>query len=354
MNPANPSPGAMPDKHAGPAKEKWPPAAWPILCLAAISLAVAFFASWYGTIAIDAWSAWQQWLTSPAEEWSQQTRILDLRLPRIALAWLAGGALATAGAVMQTLLRNSLATPFTLGIASAGSFGAFLVLAMPGLAIFGALSSPLYSLLTSLLCLMFALNISNRSTRADGLLLAGITLNFLFGAGIMLVRYLADPFQLATMERWMLGSVNAVSMSTAMAPLPWIALGLAFILPRLSALDQLAFDEEMAAARGVPVARCKTQLMLAAGLLTAGVVAFTGPIGFVGLLVPHAVRWFTGLRHGMLIPVCFFTGGVFLILADLVARTTEIAGRNSELPIGIVTAVVGGPFFLFLLIRRQD
>lgn len=325
---------------------------WLVLVVA--TLAVAFVATWFGTISIQPWGAWQQWLTLPEIEWDQDTRILALRFPRIALAWLAGGALATAGAVMQTLLRNGLATPFTLGIASAGSFGAFLTLAIPSLAIFGSLSSPFFSLATSLLCLMLALKISSRSHRADGLLLAGITLNFLFGAGIMLVRYLADPFQLATMERWMLGSVNAVSMDTALAPLPWIALGLAVILPRLSALDQLAFDEEMAAARGVPVQRCKTQLMLATGLLTAGVVAFTGPIGFVGLLVPHAVRWFTGLQHRQLIPACFLAGGIFMILADMLARTSEIAGRNSELPIGIVTAVIGGPFFLFLLVKRSD
>jgi iron complex transport system permease protein len=324
-----------------------------IAALSIASLLIAFFATCFGTISINQMEAWRQWLSLPTSEWDQQTRILALRLPRIVLAWLAGGALATAGAVMQTLLRNSLATPFTLGIASAGSFGAFLVLAMPGLAIFGSMSSPLYSLLASLLCLLLVLKISNRSNRADGLLLAGITLNFLFGAGVMLVRYLADPFQLASMERWMLGSVNAVNINTATAPLPWIAIGLAFILPRISALDQLAFDEEIAAARGVPVKRYKTQLLLASGLLTAGVVAYTGPIGFVGLLVPHAVRWFTGLRHGALIPACFFSGGIFMILADLVARTTEIAGRNSELPIGIVTAIVGGPFFLLLLIRKN-
>ena len=319
--------------------------------LAAASIGISLLATCFGTISIDGFAAWQEFLTQPNADWPQDTHILSLRIPRVVLAWIAGGALATAGAVVQTLLRNSLATPYTLGIASAGSFGAFLALAAPSLAIFGALSSVIFSLITSLLCLLIVLRIARNSRRADGLLLAGITLNFLFGAGVMFVRYLADPFQLATMERWMLGSLNAVQMETALAPLPWVIAGLVIIGTHIHALDQLAFNEEVAAARGIRVQRAKTILLLGAGILTAGVVAYTGPIGFLGLLIPHAVRWFTGLRHGILIPASFLAGGAFLVLADLLARTLELGGRNSELPVGIVTAMVGGPFFLALLIR---
>ncbi len=319
--------------------------------LAAGSIGLSFLATWFGTISIQALPAWGEYFTISNAEWSQDARIMSLRIPRMILAWIAGGALATAGAVVQTLLRNSLATPYTLGIASAGSFGAFLALAVPSLAIFGGLSSVIFSLTTSLLCLLIVLRIARSSRRADGLLLAGITLNFLFGAGVMFVRYLADPFQLATMERWMLGSLNAVQMETALAPMPWVIAGLIIIITHIPALDQLAFDEEVAAARGIRVQRAKAILLLGAGLLTAGVVAYTGPIGFLGLLIPHAVRWFTGLRHGILIPASFLAGGAFLVLADLLARTLELGGRNSELPVGIVTAMVGGPFFLALLIR---
>lgn len=321
--------------------------------MAVASLAIAFFATWFGTVSIEGMAAWSEWLSSGEDSWSQDARILSLRIPRVLLAWVSGGALAVAGAVMQTLLRNGLATPYTLGIASASSFGAFLTVAMPALAIFGTFSAVIYSLASALLCLLLVLRISRHSRRADGLLLAGITLNFLFGAGIMLVRYLADPFELATMERWLMGSLSAVQIQTALAPLPWVALGLALLFLHIRALDQLAFDEEMAAARGVAVERTKSLSLLGAGLLTAGVVAYSGPIGFLGLLVPHAVRWFTGLQHARLFPACFLAGGGFLVLADLLARSVEWGGRNSDLPVGIVTALIGGPFFLALLIRGR-
>jgi len=322
--------------------------------LGALLMAVVFavlLASFYGTIPIDAATAWQQWWGTPHGEWDRDTVILALRLPRILLAFLAGGALAVAGAVMQTLLRNGLATPFTLGIASAGSFGAFLVMAFPGLAVFGASTAAVFALACALLCLLLVLRIAGHSARADGLLLAGITLNFLFAAGVMLVRFLADPFRLAAMERWMLGSVKVVNFDAALAPLPWLIPGLALVLAKSSALDQLAFDEELAAARGVPIERTRLLCLLGAGLMTAGVVAYTGPIGFLGLLIPHAVRHFTGLHHALLLPASFLAGGAFLVLSDLLARTVEIGGRHSELPVGIVTALVGGPFFLILLIR---
>jgi cobalamin transport system permease protein len=309
-------------------------------------------ASFFGTISIDAGAAWQQWLSgSPKEQWHRDTIILALRLPRIVLAFIAGGALAVAGAVMQTLLRNGLATPFTLGIASAGSFGAFLVMAFPSLAILGSSTGAFFALASALLCLLLVLRIARHSGRADGLLLAGITLNFLFAAGVMLMRFLADPFRLAAMERWMLGSVQVVNFDTALAPLPWLVLGFLLVAVHSSALDQLAFDEELAAARGVDRERTRLICLLGAGFMTAGVVAYTGPIGFLGLLVPHAIRRYTGLQHAHLLPACFLAGGAFLVLADLLARTVQIGGRHSELPVGIVTALVGGPFFLILLIR---
>ena len=187
----------------------------------------------------------------------------------------------------------------------------------------------------------------------DGLLLAGITLNFLFGAGVMLVRYLADPLRLAAMERWMLGSIEALHLGDAGQLLAWVGppLVLLFLLAR--ELDQLAFDEELAAARGVAVLRTRKLGLFAAGLLTAAVVARTGPIGFVGLLVPHAVRFGTGLRHRALLLGCFLAGGSLLVLADLLARSLAIGGRSSELPVGILTALIGGPCFLALLLRRS-
>jgi iron complex transport system permease protein len=169
----------------------------------------------------------------------------------------------------------------------------------------------------------------------------------------MLVRYLADPLRLAAMERWILGSVEALHPSEAWALLPWIALPVLGLIAMSGDLDQLAFDEELASARGVRVRRIRGLGLLAAGILTAATVARVGPIGFVGLLVPHAIRVGTGLRHRAMIPACFFAGGALLVIADLAARSLSIGGRNSELPVGILTALIGGPCFMFLLLRKS-
>lgn len=320
--------------------------------LALVAALSVLFAPGWGSVSIDALAEGQRWL-GPRDAWTGDTRIFELRLARVAMAFLAGGALACAGAVLQTLLRNGLATPYTLGVASAGSFGAFLVLAFPGAWFATQLGATFSALVFALGSLTLVLGLARRSQRVDGLLLAGITLNFLFGAGVMLVRYLADPLRLAAMERWMLGSVEALHPSEAFLLLPWIATPLVLLLLLHQELDQLAFDEEMAASRGVSVARVRTLGLFAAGLLTAAVVARTGPIGFVGLLVPHAVRYGTGLRHRSLLIGCFLAGGTLLVLADLLARSIGVGGRSSELPVGILTALVGGPCFLALLLRRS-
>lgn len=306
----------------------------------------------FGSVSIEVGAEWSRWM-GPREDWGPNTRVLDLRVSRTLLAFVAGGALACAGAVLQSLLRNGLATPYTLGIASAGSFGAFLVLAFPGSWLAIGLGSTGAALLAALGSLALVLGLARRSPRVDGLLLAGITLNFLFGAGVMLVRYLADPLRLAAMERWILGSVEAVSLDEAGGLALWVIAPLIALLWMARDLDQLAFDEELAAARGVQVRRVRALALLAAGLLTAATVARVGPIGFLGLLVPHAVRAGTGLRHRSLLLGCFLTGGALLTLADAVARSWAVGGRSAELPVGILTALIGGPCFLFLLLRRS-
>ncbi len=331
--------------------EKRPPAAALIGLLAALSLAAVALVPFFGAVEVDVWGGLEQILRLPRAEWGGDARILaDLRLPRALTAWLAGGTLALAGAVLQTLLRNPLATPFTLGVSAAGTFGAFLVLAFPALAI--ANSPRPLALAFALLEVGLVLAVARRSSRADGLLLAGVTLNFLFAAAMLLVRYLADPYRLASMDRWLMGSVEVVGFRTPLSLLPWLAAGLAPVLFRLRALDFLAFDAELAQARGVNPGAARRDLLLGTGLLTAAVVAHTGPIGFVGLLVPHAVRPFTGMRHAVLLPAAWLAGGGFLALADAAARSIELLGRHSELPVGVLTALLGAPVFLWLL-RRQ-
>lgn len=323
-----------------------------LLNLFVFSLACVVFAPLLGAESIAGLASFQEWLLADSADWSDDTRIFALRLPRVLLAWLSGGALAVAGAVMQTLLRNGLATPYTLGVSSAGTFGAFLCLAFPTLGA-GLLLPRFVALGFALATTFLVLFVARRSPRSDGLILAGVTLNFLFGAALMLVRYLADPYRLAVLDRWLMGSLDVVGYNTPMGLIPWLVFGM-FLLVRLTpALDQLAFDTELAAARGFDPKRVQRNGLLAASLLAAAVVAHSGPIGFIGLLVPHALRRFTGMRHGLMLPACWLLGSGFLVLADLCARSLELFGRHSDLPVGILTALVGGPFFLLLLMRER-
>ena len=323
-----------------------------LLTLASVSILLLVSAPFLGGESIRPGVALDEWFSLDRAQWSSDTRILDLRLPRVLLAWLSGAALAVAGAAMQTLLRNSLATPYTLGVATAGSFGAFLLIAFPALGT--ALLLPrLAALLMSLAATGLVLMVARRSQRSDGLILAGVTLNFLFAAAIMLVRHLADPYRLAALDRWLMGSVDVVSFATPLGLLPWLAVGLIWLLRLHPGLDQYAFDPTLAAARGYPSARLRREGLIASSLLAAAVVAHTGPIGFIGLLVPHALRGWTGMRHALLLPACAFAGAGFLVLADLAARSLELFGRHSEMPVGILTALLGGPFFLWVLTRES-
>ncbi|MDA1259956.1 MAG: iron ABC transporter permease [Planctomycetota bacterium] len=322
------------------------------IALALLALAIGPFV---GAESIDPSLAWREYLNAPRGAWSPDARILALRVPRVLFGFACGAALALSGAAMQTLLRNPLASPYTLGVSSAGSFGAFLAAALAGgsaLAWAGTLER-VSALICALLATLCVLAFARRSTRSDGLILAGIALSFLFGAGVVILRHLADPLDLALMDRWMLGAVDVIGFSPLFELLPWILVAGFMLLRRAPALDQLAFDEELAAARGVPVQRVRRESTLAAAALAAAVVAVTGPVGFVGLLVPHAVRPFTGMRHAVLLPCSALAGGALLVGADAIARTVQLLGRGSELPVGAVTAVLGAPFLLLLLLRRR-
>lgn len=328
-----------------------------IALLTCAGLAVAALAAgpFLGAEPIAPVRAWSEYLSAPAAEWSPDARILALRVPRVLFGFICGAALALAGATMQTLLRNPLASPYTLGVSAASSFGAFLAAAVggAGAAAYGGQAARALALAFGLGATALVLAFSRRSPRSDGLILAGIALNFLFGAGVVILRHLADPFDLAAMERWTLGALDVVSFAPLLGMLPWLLIAGVFLLRRAPALDHLAFDEELAQARGVPVAKVRRETIFAAATLAAAVVATTGPIGFVGLLVPHAVRPFTGMRHAVLLPACALAGGALLVAADALARSVQILGRGSEIPVGAVTAIVGAPFLLALLLRRR-
>jgi iron complex transport system permease protein len=276
----------------------------------------------------------------------------QLRVPRVLLAAVAGAGLALAGVAFQALFRNPLATPYTLGVASGAAFGAVV-------AIVGGVGGGVAGLTaTSLGALAGALGITAAAygfgRRREGLptptlLLGGVTLGFFFSALILLLQYLADFTEAFRILRWLMGEVRIVGYATLLVVVPLAGAGALLVLARRTELNLLLTGEELAHARGADVERLKGLVFLGSSLVVAGVVSVCGPIGFVGLVVPHAARSILGPDLRRLIPACVPAGAAFLVLCDTASR---LALAPAELPVGVVTALVGGPVFILILLRR--
>jgi iron complex transport system permease protein len=277
--------------------------------------------------------------------------VRKLRLPRAVLAALVGGSLAASGAAFQALLRNPLAEPFILGVSGGAAVGAAVAIVLTGaLASSGIVS--VAALIGALAAIAFVLRVGTsvgRTLDTRVLLLAGVVAGAFFNACIMLILTFAKTETFRAAIFWMMGSFAGATwrsiggLALAMGP----ALLILFALSR--ALNLLAIGEETAAYLGVRTERVKLIAYGTASLLTAASVAASGVIGFVGLVIPHVARMLWGADHRFLLPASVLLGATFVVLADAVART---ATRPTELPIGVVTAFVGVPFFLWLLRRR--
>jgi len=289
------------------------------------------------------------------QPWGIDTEIfVHQRLPRVVLAFLVGAGLAVVGGVFQVVLRNPLAEPSTLGITAGGTVGAVLAIKLQFLSFtLGPLSSvQIFAMIGSGLTLLLIYVLARRS---DGvsmhtLLLTGVTIGICGNAAILFISYLASPNMLVAMNRWMMGGVDVLGFSQlgALFPLLLPGLGLLFIL--VPSLNHLSLGEEMAMGHGVNVAGVQRVAFLGGGLIIAAVVSLTGPIAFVGLIVPHILRRLSGYNHRVIIPASFFAGGAFLAICDCLARTLI---APTEMPVGIITAITGGPFFIYLLLRRK-
>ena len=276
------------------------------------------------------------------------------RLPRVIAAALVGSALALSGVVFQALLRNPLASPDTLGVSAGASLGAMMAITFSlDFSLLGISAVPLASFSGSMGALAIVYGLSRarrRGTSALVLLLGGVTLHALLSAVIAFVQYLADFTETFRNVRWLMGSLDVASFSPIAAALvPMIAAGAGFAtLPRV--LDLISVGSESAAARGVDVERSERIALVSASLATGAAVSLAGPVAFVGIIVPHLVRLIVGADHRLVLPASALFGGAFLIACDLVARTII---APLELPVGIVTAIIGGPVFLWLLFRRS-
>ena len=276
------------------------------------------------------------------------------RLPRTLAAALVGATLAAAGVVFQALLRNPLATPFTLGVSAGAALGAILAISLPiSLSFAGIPTVPIASFAGALgaVAIVYLLATVRRRGRLSTsvLLLAGITLNSFFSSLILFVQYLADFTQTFRTVRWLMGDLDVAGYAPIVAALPFTVLAFAAFawLPR--SLNVLALGDDAAAARGVEVQRIQRVAFVSASLATGAAVSLAGPVGFIGIIVPHLVRLLVGSDHRLVLPASALFGSAFLVGCDVVSRSL-LAPR--QLPVGILTALIGGPFFLWLLIRK--
>jgi iron complex transport system permease protein len=275
------------------------------------------------------------------------------RLPRVLAAALVGATLASAGVVFQALLRNPLATPFTLGVSAGAALGAMLAITF-GLEIsLGSLPSvPIASFVGALgaVGIVYAMaRARRRGFSTTVLLLAGVTLNSFFSALILFVQYSADFSQTFRTVRWLMGDLDVGSYGPILATLPFAALsfGAFALLPR--ALNVMTLGPEAALARGIDAGGTQRLAFFSASLATGAAVSLGGPVGFIGIVVPHLVRLLVGSDHRLVLPASALFGAAFLVACDVAARTLM---APLEIPVGVITALIGGPFFLWLLIRR--
>ncbi len=276
----------------------------------------------------------------------------QIRLPRILLALLGGAALAVSGLGFQTLFRNALAEPYTLGISSGAALGAVLALRLEGGQLLGLSIVAMASFAGALgaTALIVGLALRRQGIQTSTLLLAGVAVSLSCSAIILFLQYLSDSTQTFRMVRWMMGGLSVVGYTEVLWLLPWVLGGSAALFALRWELNLLLTGEELAASRGVDLARLRRLVLLATSLMIGALVAVAGPIGFVGLIVPHILRRFVGHDHLFLVPACILGGGAFLTLCDAVGRTVM---APAELPVGILTALLGGPFFLWLLVWRR-
>jgi iron complex transport system permease protein len=289
---------------------------------------------------------------NPTQTGTLETIIFDIRLPRVILAGLVGSALATAGATYQGLFRNPLAEPYLIGVAQGAALGAVIGFLLPptwhSLG-FGII--PLLAFCGAIVSTAVVYNLARvgRTLPATTLILAGVAIGALL-ASIVSYLVISSGEKIHGIMFWLMGSFSLSQWSEVIIALPYVMLGLIIILLYARPLNLVQLDEEQAQQLGINVERLKIVLLIAATLITAAAVSFVGIIGFVGIIVPHAVRLIWGVDHRFLLPLSVLTGAVFLILADMIARTVA---APTEVPIGVITALCGAPFFLYLLRRRK-
>jgi iron complex transport system permease protein len=280
--------------------------------------------------------------------------MVQIRFPRVLMGFFVGASLAAVGVTLQALLRNPLADPYVLGVSSGSALGVSLAI------LFGIGSTfmflpilPLFGFAGGLLALLLIYRLAQSKSRLPihSLLLAGVILNAILTAFIMFITSILEPNRSAGLMAWLMGSLTAPNYPALGILLLYVLCVLVMLMHKGQSLNMLTLGEETARSLGVETEGIKKWLFVLTALLTGAIVSVSGMIGFVGMVVPHAVRLVIGSDHRLLLPASALVGGMFLAVADTIARTIM---APAEIPVGIVTALTGGPFFLYLLLWRKD
>ncbi|MCO4794704.1 MAG: iron ABC transporter permease [Bacteriovoracaceae bacterium] len=280
--------------------------------------------------------------------------LTQLRFPRVLLGFFAGAGLSLAGLIFQGLFRNNLATPYTLGVSSGAAFMVSLWIKLGfsfsfayfnGLAIAGFLGALLS--ITVVMSLASALKRFEPST----MILAGVGQGMFFSSAVLLIQYFGSVFEVNRMVQWTFGGVEVIGYSSLIKILPILLITSSFTYSRAKALNILTLDEDLALSRGINTGLLRKVLFLLISLLVGFIIAEAGPIAFIGLIAPHTMKRFFKFDYRYLIPASLMFGGICLSFCDLIGR---MMSSNLEIPVGIVTAFLGGPFFLFILIKGRE
>jgi iron complex transport system permease protein len=280
--------------------------------------------------------------------------MVQIRFPRVLMGFFVGAGLAAVGVTLQALLRNPLADPYVLGVSSGSALGVSLAI------LFGIGSTfmllpilPLFGFAGGLMALLLIYRLAQSKSRIPihSLLLAGVILNAILTAFIMFITSILEPNRSAGLMAWLMGSLTAPNYPALGIFLLYVLCVLVMLMRKAQSLNMLTLGEETARSLGVETEGIKKWLFVLTAVLTGAIVSVSGMIGFVGMVVPHAVRLVIGSDHRLLLPASALVGGMFLAVADTIARTIM---APAEIPVGIVTALTGGPFFLYLLLWRKD
>ena len=275
----------------------------------------------------------------------------QIRIPRVIIAFLAGASLSVCGMIFQAMFRNPLATPFTLGVSSGAAFGAAMTIKIGTIfSIFGIVGQSVGAFLGALtsILLVYGLSRLRQGFSTANMLITGVAMNFFFSSIILFIQYLSDFTGSFRIIRWLMGGFETVGFRPVLTLMPFLLIGGFVITFFIKELNIFLLGDDIAISRGVNVIHVKRTLFFATSLLIGAVVSVCGPIGFIGMMAPHMCRLIIGADHRFLAPASFLFGGAFLVFCDTLARTII---APTEIPVGVLTALLGGPFFIWLLLN---